>query len=182
MHSEWWLENPTLSILLFCIAFYLLYIALRTKKHHRYHQQSEYNDIQRVFLGRKVIDTSTGWLLFTGFIALSAIGAHLLAEYTFHVYDTTPIDKFTHGLSGMAVTAIILNFFLTRKRQLYYIVAIGASWIAFILWELYELIAVAYGFGGGFIQTEPMDFGIDLWVDTLGALAVCFLYDEFSHG
>jgi hypothetical protein len=37
-------------------------------------------------------------------------------------------------------------------------------------------------FWGGFIQTEPMDLGIDLWVDTLGALAVCFLYDEFSQG
>jgi len=40
----------------------------------------------------------------------------------------------------MAVTAIILNLYLTRKRQFYYVVSIGASWIAFILWEVYELI------------------------------------------
>jgi hypothetical protein len=119
--------------------------------------------------------------LFTGFLELTTTVAHLLAEYAFHVYDTTPIDKFTHGLSGMAVTAIILNFYLTRKRQLYYIVAIGTSWIAFVLWEVYELVAVAYGLGGGFIQTEPIDLSIDLWIDSLGALAVCFLYDEFSH-
>lgn len=53
--------------------------------------------------------------------------------------------------------------------------------VAFVLWEVYELAAVAIGFGGGYIQTEPMDLAIDLWVDSLGALAVCFLYDEFSH-
>jgi hypothetical protein len=55
-----------------------------------------------------------------------------------------PIDKFTHGLSGMAITALILNFYLMRKRKLYYFVAIGASCIAFVLWEVYELAAVAY--------------------------------------
>jgi Ca2+/Na+ antiporter len=110
MHGEW-LENPAVSIVLFCIAFYLLYRALRMKKQHRYHQHSDHNDVQRVILGHNVIDTSTGWLLFTGFIALTAIGAHFLAEYTFHLYDTTPIDKFTHGLSGMAITALILNFY-----------------------------------------------------------------------
>lgn len=181
MHGEWWLEDLTLSIFLFCIAFYLLYRILRTKKQYRYHQQSDHNDVQRVIFGRKIIDISTGWLLFTGFITLTAIGAHFLAEYTFHLYDTTPIDKFTHGLSGMAITALVLNFYLTRKRKLYYFVAIGASWIAFVLWGVYELAAVATGFGGGYIQTEPMDLAIDLGVDSLDALAVCFLYDEFSH-
>lgn len=181
MHDEGWLENPALSITLFCIAFFVLYRALNTKKQYRHHQHSDHNDVQTAILERKVIDTSTGWLLFTGFLALSAIGAHLLAEYTFHLYDTTPIDKFTHGLSGMAITALILNFYLTRKRKLYYFVAIGASWVAFVLWEIYELAAVATGFGGGYIQTEPMELAIDLWVDSLGALAVCFLYDEFSH-
>lgn len=142
MHGEWWLEDPTLSIFLFCIAFYLLYRILRTKKQYRYHQQSDHNDVQRVIFG---------WLLFTGFIALTAIGAHFLAEYTFHLYNTTPIDKFTHGLSGMAITALVLNFYLTRKRKLYYFVAIGASWIGFVLWEVYELAVVATGFGGGYI-------------------------------
>jgi Ca2+/Na+ antiporter len=109
MHGEWWLENPALSIILFCIAFYLLYRALRTKKHYRYHQHSDHNDVQRVIFGRKVIDTSTGWLLFTGFLALCAVGAHFLAEYTFHLYDITPIDKFTHGLSGMAITESLFD-------------------------------------------------------------------------
>jgi hypothetical protein len=73
-------------------------------------------------------------MFFTGFITLAAIGTHYLAENTFHVYDVTPVDRFTHGLSGMAVTAIILNFYLTRKRELYYIISIGASQIAFVLW------------------------------------------------
>ena len=117
MHGEWWLENPTLSIILFCIAFYLLYRALCTKKQYRHHQHSDHNDIQRVILGRKFIDTSTGWSLFTGFLVLSAFSAHFLVEYTFHLYDITSIDKFTHGLSGMAITALILNFYLTRKRN-----------------------------------------------------------------
>lgn len=163
------------------VLYSILHRALNTKKQYRHHQHSDHNDVQTAILERKVIDTSTGWLLFTGFLALSAIGAHLLAEYTFHLYDTTPIDKFTHGLSGMAITALILNFYLTRKRKQYYFVAIGASWVAFVLWEIYELAAVATGFGGGYIQTEPMELAIDLWVDSLGALAVCFLYDEFSH-
>ena len=56
------------------------------------------------------------------------------------MYDVTPVDRFTHGLSGMAVTTIILNLYLTKKREFYYVVSIGASWIAFILWEVYELI------------------------------------------
>ena len=77
MHGEWWLENPTLSIVLLCIAFYLLYKALRTKKQYRYHQHSDHNDVQRIILGRKVLDISTGWLLFTGLLALSAIGARI---------------------------------------------------------------------------------------------------------
>ena len=94
MHGEWWLENPALSIILILIAFYLLHKALRTKKQYRYHQHSDHNDVQRVILGRKVIGTSTGWLLFTGFLVLSAIGAHFIAEYTFHLCDITPIDKY----------------------------------------------------------------------------------------
>jgi hypothetical protein len=106
---------------------------------------------------------------------LSSISAHFLAEYTFHLYDTTSINKFTHGLSGIAITALVLNFYLTRKRQLYYFIAIGVSWVAFVLWEVFELAAVATGFGGGYIQTEPMDLAFDLWVDSLSALAVCFM-------
>jgi hypothetical protein len=47
----------------------------------------------------------------------------------------------------MAITAFILNFYMTRKRKLYYFVAIGVSWIAFVLWEVYELVAVATGLG-----------------------------------
>ena len=81
----------------------------------------------------------------------------------------------------MAITAVILNLYLTRERKLYYFVAIGTSWIAFVLWEVDELVAVATGLGGGYIRTEPMDLAIDLWVDSLGALAVCFPYDKFSH-
>ncbi|MDQ3869090.1 MAG: hypothetical protein M3250_05990 [Thermoproteota archaeon] len=81
----------------------------------------------------------------------------------------------------MAVTAIILNFYLTRKRELYYIVSIGASWIAFVLWEVYELIYIAFVGPSGFIQSEPWDIAIDLWIDTLGALAICFIYDEYTH-
>lgn len=67
----------------------------------------------------------------------------------------------------MEVTAIILNFYLTKKRELYYIVSIGASWIAFVLWEVYELILIALVGPSGFIQSEPWDITIDLWIDTL---------------
>lgn len=181
MHGPPWLENPTLSISLIVISFYLLYRALQTDRHLRTHQTSQYGNLEREIFGRKVIDTNKGWILFTISISLFAIGAHYLAENTFHVYDTTPIDRFTHGLSGMAITAIVLNLYLTRRREYYYPVAIGVSWIAFILWEIYELVYIAFSGPAGFIQSDPWDLAIDLWVDTLGALTICFIYDEFTH-
>jgi hypothetical protein len=181
VHGPPWLENPTLSILLIAVGFYLLYRALQTEKHHRVHQQSEHGNTEREILGHKIIDTNRGWILFTLSISLFAIGAHYLAENTFHVYDTTPVDRFTHGLSGMAIAAIVLNLYLTRRRKYYYPMAIGVSWIAFILWEVYELIYIAYSGPTGFIQSDPWDLAIDLWVDTLGALTICFIYDEFTH-
>lgn len=54
-------------------------------------------------------------MFFTAFLGLSALGVHLFAEFVLHLYDVTPIDRFTHGLSGMAVTAVILNLRLTRN-------------------------------------------------------------------
>jgi uncharacterized membrane protein YjdF len=181
MHGPPWLENPAFSIILIAIGFYLLYKALGTEKQHRAHQQSDHGNIERKVFGRKVIDTNKGWVLFTISISLFAIGAHYLAENTFHVYDTTPVDRFTHGLSGMAITAIVLNIYLTRRREYYYPIAIGVSWIAFVLWEVYELIYVAYTGPSGFIQSDPWDLAIDLWIDTLGALTICFMYDEFTQ-
>jgi hypothetical protein len=181
VHGPPWLENPSLSILLIAIGFYLLYRALQTDRRLRVHQRNEYGNLEREIFGRKIIDTNSGWVLFTISISLFATGAHYLAENTFHVYDTTPVDRFTHGLSGMAITAIVLNLYLTRRREYYYPVAIGVSWIAFVLWEVYELIYITYNGPTGFIQSDPWDLAIDLWVDTLGALTICFIYDEFTH-
>jgi hypothetical protein len=181
VHGPPWLENPTLSILSIAVGFFLLYRALQTEKHHRVHQQSKHGNIEREIFGHRIIDTNRGWILLTFSISLFAIGAHYLAENTFHVYDTTPVDRFTHGLSGMAIAAIVLNLYLTRRREYYYPMAIGVSWIAFILWEVYELIYIAYSGPAGFIQSDPWDLAIDLWLDTLGALTICFIYDEFTH-
>ena len=55
MHGGWWLENPALSISLFCIAFYLLYRALRTKKQH-----SLGSTICRIDLRNKVFPLARG--------------------------------------------------------------------------------------------------------------------------
>ena len=181
MHGPPWLENPVLSIVLIAIGFYLLYRALKTEKHHRTHQNSDHGNIEREIFRHKVIDTNKGWILSTVSISLFAIGAHYLAENTFHVYDTTPVDRFTHGLSGMSITAIAPNLYLTRRREYYYPIAIGVSWIAFVLWEVYELIYIAYSGPTGFIQSDPWDLAIDLWIDTLGALTICFIYDEFTY-
>lgn len=181
MHGPLWLENPTISVILLGIAFCLLYKSLTTEKHHRKHQHSNHYNVERELFGHKIVDTNKGWLLFTSFVGLAALGTHYLAENTFHVYDVTPVDRFTHGLSGMAVTAIILNLYLTKKREFYYIVSIGASWIAFILWEVFELIYIAYSGPSGFIQSDMWDIVIDLWIDSLGALSICFLYDEFTE-
>lgn len=181
MHEQIWAENSPLPVLLIAIGFWLLYLAIKTEKHHRTHQESEHGNIELELVGRKVIDTNRGWIFLTLSISLFAIAAHSLAENTFHVYDTTPIDRFTHGLSGMGVTAIALNLYLTRKREKYYLIAITVSWIAFVLWEIFELMYIAYSGPSGFIQSDPWDLGIDLWIDSLGALTICFLYDEFTH-
>lgn len=180
MHGAPWLEYPLISIIIIVLGFFFLYLSLKTEKEHRIHQHSDnHSGIEIEILKLKIFDTNRGWLLFTLFLGSIALGSHYLAEYTFHLYDTTPIDRFTHGLSGMAVTAIVLNFYLTNKRKLYYPLSIGASWIAFVVWELYEWIEVGRSGSSGFIQTEPFDMAIDLWIDTLGALAICFIYDEF---
>ena len=47
--------------------------------------------------------------------------------------------------------------------------------------EVYELIYIAYTGPSAFIQSDPWDLAIDLWIDTLGALMICFIYDEFTH-
>jgi len=127
----------------------------------------------------RYLDTSDRWIVFTLLLSISALIAHLLAEYVFHLYDVTPIDRFTHGLSGMAVTAIILNLNLSRNRRVYYTIGILASWTAFIAWEIFEGIYF-YLNPFGIIQTNPQDTLIDLWIDFLGALSTCFLCDELT--
>ncbi len=174
MHGPPLLENPALSIALIAAGFALLYVSVRMQKKQEKHGYNK----ERKFFGHRIIDTSDRWIVFSAFVGLVAIGSHYLAEYTFHIYDVTPIDRFTHGLSGMAVTAIILNFNLTRGRRVYYPTAIAVSWGAFILWEVYEVLSVMFD-PSTTIETGPWDLAIDLWIDTLGALAICFIYDEF---
>ena len=181
MHGSEWFENPLFSLILIAVGFSFFYLSLRTEKEYRISQyNNKHSGIEIEFLGKKIIDTNLGWIFFTLFLGGIALGAHFLSEYTFHLYDTTSIDSFTHGLSAMGITAIVLNFYLTRKRKLYYPLSIGASWIGFILWEIYEWIQVSISGQGGFIQTEPLDMAIDLWIDTLGALTVCFICDEYT--
>ncbi|MDQ3884458.1 MAG: hypothetical protein M3239_03325 [Thermoproteota archaeon] len=178
MHGPPWLENPTLSIALICVGLVLLLLSIRMKRRQSGSKQG-YNFEWKVF-GHKILDTSNRWMAFSAFLGLVAVGSHYLAEYTFHIYDVTPVDRFTHGLSGMAVTAIVLNVNLTRGRKVYYPTAIGASWVAFILWEVYEWLSLMFD-PNTTIQTTPWDLAIDLWIDSLGALAVCFIYDEFNE-
>jgi len=165
MHGGFLFSTPIISIIIIIIGLFFLYLSIKQRTHIR-----NIND-------PKILDTSIQWVYFTFFVGSSALGAHLLAEYQFHIYDITPIDVFTHGLSGMAVTALILNFNLTRKRKLYYFAGIGTSWIAFIAWEIFEGIYFQFN-PLGTIQTNTWDTMIDLWVDTLGALSICFLCDE----
>src|ERR671933_2219284 len=115
MHGPPWLENPTLSIALICVGFVLLLLSIRMKRRQSGSEQG-YNFEWKVF-GHKILDTSNRWMAFSAFLGLVAVGSHYLVEYTFHIYDVTPVDRFTHGLSGMAVTAIVLNVNLTRGRK-----------------------------------------------------------------
>lgn len=177
MHGPIWIEFPALSLVLIGIAFLMLYLSLRLNKKLT---DKKKDAVVWPQTGRQILDTSNRWLYFTAFVGLSAAGAHLLAEYTFHIYDITPIDRFTHGLSGMAVAAAVLNLYLTRNRKLYYSVSIGASWVFFVVWEIFEL-AFAYYNPGGLIQTGAWDIAIDLWIDSLGALAICFICDELTE-
>ncbi|AFU60162.1 hypothetical protein Ngar_c32460 [Candidatus Nitrososphaera gargensis Ga9.2] len=176
LHGHPWLENPILSIALIAVGFVLLFISLYMMKREPKHG---YN-LERKIAGHKILDTSNRWMVFSAFIGLVAIGAHYLAEYALHIYDITPVDRITHGISGMAVAAAILNANLTRGRRVYYPTAIGVSWAAFIIWEVYELLSVMFDPNTN-IETGPWDLGIDLWIDTLGALAICFIYDEFNE-
>jgi uncharacterized membrane protein len=125
MHGPPWLENPALSITLIAAGFVLLFISIRMKKRQPESERG-YNFELKLF-GHKILDTSTRWMVFSAFVGLVAIGSHYLAEYTFHIYDVTPIDRFTHGLSGMAITAVVLNINLTRGRKVYYPTAIATS-------------------------------------------------------
>jgi hypothetical protein len=173
MHGSDWFEDPIVSLVMIGAA--IVFLAL-TIWRRRVGTGDPYN-IQPKVSGHKIFDTGDRWIFFTLFIGLSAIAAHVLAEYTFHIYDVTPVDKFTHGLSGMAITAFILNLNLTRGRKVYYPVSIGVSWLAFVAWEIYEWITVMTVPNSG-IEISLWDTAIDLWVDTLGALTICFFYDE----
>jgi predicted GIY-YIG superfamily endonuclease len=48
-----WLENPTISVLLIAVAFYLLYKGVTTQKHLRHHQHSNGNNVERELFGHK---------------------------------------------------------------------------------------------------------------------------------
>lgn len=160
------------------IAVAIVFLVLAIYRHRRTaHRLHDPYNIQPKVAGHKVLDTGDRWIFISLFVGLSAVAAHLLAEYTFHVYDVTPIDRFTHGFSGMAITALILNLNLTRGRKVYYPVSIGVSWLAFIAWEIYEWIIVMTVPDSG-IEISAWDTAVDLWIDTLGALTICFLYDE----
>jgi len=174
VHGADWLANPLTSLALIAASFIPLFVAISLKKKR---PVQKFNIIIRAF-GRRIVKTSDTWLLVTGFLGLAALGAHILAEYWLHLYDVTPIDRFTHGLSGMAITAIILSFNLTNRRRVYYPASIAASWVAFILWEVYEWILVTTVPGTN-VEISPADTAIDLWIDTLGALSICFIHDEF---
>lgn len=176
MHGADWLANPLTSLALIAVSFVPLFVAISLNKKR---PVQKFNIIIRTF-GRRIVKTSDTWLLVTGFLGLAALGAHILAEYWLHLYDVTPIDRFTHGLSGMAITAIVLIFSLGKRRRIYYPASIAVSWAAFILWEVYEWILVTTVPGTN-VQVDAADTAIDLWIDTLGALSVCFIHDEFVH-
>jgi hypothetical protein len=48
--------------------------------------------------------------------------------------------------------------------------------VFFVVWEIFETV-FAYVNPGGLIQTGLWYASIDLWIDSLGALAICFIYD-----
>lgn len=172
MHGSEWLSSPVISIVLIGIGILCLALAIKHRKTIR--------DVSQIG-GLKILDTSKEWILFTGFIVLLAVGIHLLMEYSLHWYDdpVKDIDTFTHALSGMAITAVILNLRLTQNRLFYYPLAIGASWIGFISWEIFEFYASQIP--GSYIEIDFWDTIIDLWVDSLGALSICFLCDELTN-
>jgi hypothetical protein len=71
------------------------------------HQHSDHGNIEKEFFGYKIIDTNKGWILFTVSISLFAIGVHYSTENMFHIYEITPVDRFTHGLSGMGIAELL---------------------------------------------------------------------------
>jgi hypothetical protein len=177
MHGPPWLESVVVPSAMIAIGFAMLAVSVWRFNSRPDDKDRMYN-IKLGIFGRKIIETSGRWLLFVMFMGLLAIGSHYLAEFSLHIYDVTPVDKFTHGFSGMAAAAFILIFNLSRGRRVYYPIAIGLSWIGFIAWELYEWVDVLTNPNSG-IVIGHWDTALDLWIDSLGALAVCFIYDEF---
>lgn len=101
MHGSHWIQEPFVSLIMIGLAFFFLYWAIIRKLQHK--PKEAYN-LEKGIGGHKIFETGDRWVLFTPFIGLSAFAAHILAEYVFHIYNITPIDRFTHGLSGMAIT------------------------------------------------------------------------------
>lgn len=176
MHGPPWLESIAIPSAMIVIGFAILAVSI-WRFNNRPEQGRGYNISLKMF-GHRVIETSGRWLLFVLFLGLLAIGSHYLAEYSLHIYDVTPVDRFTHGFSGMAAAALILIFNLSKGRRVYYPVAIGLSAIGFIAWEVYEWVDVMTN-PDSVIETGPWDLAVDLWIDSLGALAICFIYDEY---
>jgi hypothetical protein len=176
VHGADWLASPLFSVALIIASFLFLAASIALKKRR---SGQNFNIVTRAF-GHRIVKTSDTWILFTGFLGLVALGAHFLAEFVLHLYDVTQIDKFTHGLSSMAITALVLHFNLSHRRRVYYPASIGVSWVAFLLWEAYEWIGKMVDPANA-AETSLGDMAIDLWINSLGALSVCFIHDEFVH-
>lgn len=176
MHGADWLANPLFSVALIIASLLFLTASIALKKRRG---EQNFNMVTRI-MGHRIVKTSDTWILFTGFLGLAALGAHFLAEFALHLYDVTQIDRFTHGLSSMAITALVLHFNLSRRRRIYYPASIAVSWVAFLLWEAYEWVSKIVDPANA-AETSLGDMAMDLWINSLGALAICFIHDEFVH-
>ena len=132
-----------------------------------------------------VLETNRHWLLFTFLIIWLAIFVHITAQTAgftdsysgganwYNNPGTAIVDVFTHPLSSMMLTAIILNFNLPFSFRRKWLVALLFGIIGGMFWEGGEYFTAPFW---GWIEITTLDTLKDLWTDFLGSAFAVLLY------
>lgn len=114
------------------------------------------------------------------FVLLAVVGVLNFLAANFHLYwSIYEFDSLVHFLGGATLSAFFLwfyffsGFFKSQKRNLtkFLLISVFGTMFVAVSWEIYEFVL-----GEAMIQKleYPYDTMMDLIMDLLGAVAVCF--------